>query len=193
MTVLEKVIRSVVEAVGREQGEAFTLLGTEIPRLGKQFPVLTLREAQQILGVTGDDMEPEHERRICEWALKEHDSDFVFITKFPTKIRAFYTMASEGEESRGFDLLFRGLEINSGAQRLHNYNELVERIKERGMNPEKFQFYLQAFKYGMPPHGGCSTGLERFTARMLNLGNVKEASLFPRDLNRIDTLLSMPE
>jgi nondiscriminating aspartyl-tRNA synthetase len=92
--------------------------------------------------------------------------------------------------SRGFDLLFKGLEINSGAQRIHNYNDLVSRISARGLDPNKFTFYLQAFKYGLPPHGGCSTGLERFTARILNLANVKEASLFPRDMNRIDTLLS---
>ena len=99
-------------------------------------------------------------------------------------------MSAEGKLSRGFDLLFRGLEINSGAQRIHDYNEMVARIKERGLDPKKFSFYLQAFKYGMPPHGGCSTGLERFTMKMLELENVKEASAFPRDMNRIDTLLS---
>ena len=136
-------------------------------------------------------MEPEHERKICEWALKEHGCDFVFITRFPTAARAFYTMADEADPtySKSFDLLFRGLEINSGAQRIHGYDEMVARIESRKMDPKKFAFYLQAFKYGMPPHGGCSTGLERLTARMLNLANVKEASTFPRDLNRIDTLL----
>jgi aspartyl/asparaginyl-tRNA synthetase len=138
-------------------------------------------------------MTPEHERAICEWALKEKGSDFVFITKFPTASRAFYTMSDNTAGlSRGFDLLFRGLEINSGAQRIHGYDAMVARIEERGMDPEKFSFYLQAFKYGMPPHGGCSTGLDRFTMRMLNLTNVREASLFPRDMNRIDTLLSDP-
>jgi aspartyl/asparaginyl-tRNA synthetase len=86
--------------------------------------------------------------------------------------------------------LFRGLEINSGAQRIHDYDTLVVRIKERGLDPEKFSFYLQAFQYGLPPHGGCSTGLERLTARMLELPNVKEASCFPRDMNRIDEKLS---
>lgn len=99
-------------------------------------------------------------------------------------------MSEDATLSRGFDLLFRGLEINSGAQRIHDYDEMVARIKERGMDPEKFQFYLQAFKYGMPPHGGCSTGLERFTMKTLMLENVKEASAFPRDMNRIDTSLS---
>lgn len=191
MAVLETTIRDTVQTVAKEHADVFKRLNVEVPRLGEIFPVLTLAEALSVVGGSGDDMDPEHERAICEWALKERDSDFVFITKFPTKARAFYTMNDEEPGlSRGFDLLFRGLEINSGAQRIHNYNELITRIKERGLDPEKFSFYLQAFKYGMPPHGGCSTGLERFTARMLKLSNVKEASAFPRDLNRIDTLLS---
>lgn len=190
MRVLETAIRDVVGEVAMNHADVFSRFGVAVPALGEKFPVLTLKEAHQTLGVPeADDMEPEHERGICEWALKEHGSDFVFITRFPTKARAFYTMAEDATHSRGFDLLFRGLEINSGAQRIHNYDEMIERIKSRGMDPEKFQFYLQAFKYGMPPHGGCSTGLERFTARMLELANVKEATAFPRDMNRIDTLL----
>ncbi len=191
MAVLETVLRDVVQEVAEKHGDEFRRLGAEVPLLGTKFPILTLAEAHQTLGVPSeDDMTPEHERDICEWAKREHDCDFVFITKFPTKARAFYTMTDEGEISRGFDLLFRGLEINSGAQRIHSYDEMVARIIERGMDPEKFAFYLQAFKYGIPPHGGCSTGLERLTARMLGLSNVKEASTFPRDMNRIDSLLS---
>ena len=157
------------------------------------FPQLTLREAQQIIGAPEEpDLEPAHERAICQWAQKERGSDFVFITRFPTTKRAFYTYEdpSEMPYSRGFDLLFRGLEINSGAQRIHHYEDLVARISERGMDPKNFGFYLQAFKYGMPPHGGSSTGLERLTMKMLQIENVKEATLFPRDINRIDTLLS---
>lgn len=191
MVVLEKAIRDVVLAVSEKHADAFKRLNVELPKVGDKFPVLTLKEAHETLGVPpADDMEPEHERKICEWAAKEHGSDFVFITRFPTKARAFYTMGADGELSRGFDLLFKGLEINSGAQRLHNYDELVARIKERGMDPQKFEFYLQAFKYGMPPHGGCSTGVERFTARMLDVANVKEATAFPRDMNRIDLRLA---
>lgn len=191
MAVLETVIRDVVKEVAEKHTAEFARLGAEVPLVGEKFPVLTLKEAHETLGVTPeDDMAPEHERDICEWAKEKHGSDFVFITKFPTASRAFYTMGDSAGESRGFDLLFRGLEINSGAQRIHNYEEMAARIEERGMDPKKFSFYLQAFKYGMPPHGGCSTGLERFTARMLGLGNVKEASAFPRDMNRIDTLLS---
>jgi nondiscriminating aspartyl-tRNA synthetase len=191
MAVLEQTVRDTVTAVAERHADVFERLGTPVPALGKKFPILTLEEAHKTLGVPPeDDMTPEHERNICEWALKEHGSDFVFITKFPTDARAFYTMGTPGGASHGFDLLFRGLEINSGAQRIHDYDEMVTRIKERGMDPAKFGFYLQAFKYGMPPHGGCSTGLERFTMKMLNLANVKEASTFPRDMNRIDLLLS---
>ncbi|HVX90500.1 MAG TPA: aspartate--tRNA(Asn) ligase [Candidatus Paceibacterota bacterium] len=194
MDVLEDVVRDTVNAVAAKHADVFVRFGTEVPHLGKKFPVLTLAEAHKTLGVTPeDDMSPEHERAICEWARKEHDSDFVFITRFPTAARAFYTMGDPAGESRGFDLLFRGLEINSGAQRIHDYDEMVERIQSRGMDAGKFSFYLQAFKYGMPPHGGCSTGLERFTMKMLDLPNVKEAALFPRDLNRIDVLLATNE
>lgn len=194
MAVLETVIRDTVQAVANKHAEVFGRLDSSVPLLGDKFPVLTLAEAHQILGVEpAEDMEPEHERNICEWAKKEHGCDFVFITKFPTASRAFYTMSDGDTLSRGFDLLFRGLEINSGAQRIHNHDEMVARIESRGMDPKKFAFYLQAFKCGMPPHGGCSTGLERLTARMLELANVKEASAFPRDMNRIDSLLSSNE
>ncbi len=195
MAALETTVRDSVSAVVAQHQDVFTRMGVPEPLLGETFPILTLKEALDIVGGSGDDMDPEHERAICEWSKKEKGSDFVFITKFPTKARAFYTMSDSatGGLSRGFDLLFRGLEINSGAQRIHSYDELVQRITERGLDPEKFSFYLQAFKYGIPPHGGCSTGLERFTARMLNLGNVKEASVFPRDMNRIDTLLRSEE
>ncbi len=193
MEVLEKVIQHIVKQVAENHSEVFSRFNTEVPLAPKKFPILTLRQAQKILGVAEDpDLEPEQERNICEWAKKEHHSDFVFITRFPTAKRAFYTYEepSEAPYSRGFDLLFRGLEINSGAQRIHNYDSLIKKMKERGLDPEKFSFYLQTFKYGMPPHGGCSTGLERMTARMLELANVKEATLFPRDMNRIDKRLS---
>jgi nondiscriminating aspartyl-tRNA synthetase len=193
MNVLEQTIKDTVAAVAEKHGGMFARFNTTVPLVPEKIPVLTLREAQKILGVAEEpDLEPEQERNIAEWAKKEKQSDFVFITKFPTKKRAFYTYEDPAEApySRGFDLLFRGLEINSGAQRIHNYNDLVLRLKDRGLDPEKFSFYLQAFKYGMPPHGGSSTGLERMTARMLEIPNVKEATAFPRDINRIDNLLS---
>ncbi len=193
MAVLERAIRDTVRAVADSHSDIFARFNTSVPLVPTEIPVLTLKEAHEILGVPSEpDMAPEHERNICEWAKKEKASDFVFITRFPTSKRAFYTYEdpSEAPFSRGFDLLFRGLEINSGAQRIHDYDTLVAKMKSRGLDPEKFSFYLQAFKYGMPPHGGSSTGLERFTARMLELPNVKEATSFPRDMTRIDNRLS---
>jgi nondiscriminating aspartyl-tRNA synthetase len=202
MKALETAIRDTVKAVAERHPDIFDRFGTTVPEIPTEIPIFTLAEAQAIVAkefnraIEDDgDMSPEDERQICEYAKKNLKSDFVFITRFPTKKRAFYTYEdpSEAPFSRGFDLLFRGLEINSGAQRIHNYEMLVEKIKSRGLDPAKFSFYLQAFKYGMPPHGGCSTGLERITMKMLGLPNIKEATSFPRDMTRIDTPLSKPE
>lgn len=199
LAVLEQVMKDVVGEIAGKHGDIFARLNVPLPKVPEKIPALTLREIQEILekeykikAIGEPDMAPEHEKLICEWALKNHDSDFVFVTKFPTTTRAFYTYEdpSEAPLSRGFDLLFRGLEINSGAQRIHDYDMLMDKIKKWGMKPELFAYYMQAFKYGMPPHGGCSTGLERFTGRMLYLPNIREATAFPRDMNRIDTLLS---
>lgn len=182
MATLERVVRHIADSVPVGK-----------PALPAAIPTLKLREVQKVLGVSEEepDLEPEHERAICAWALKEHGSDFVFVTHYPMSKRPFYTYEDERDPgySKSFDLLFRGLEISTGGQRVHDYAELVRRIEARGMDPKKFSFYLEAFKVGMPPHGGSATGLERFTARLLNLPNVKEAALFPRDLNRIDALL----
>jgi len=199
MKVLENAIRDTVNAVKEKHADIFERFGTTAPLIPAEIPIFTLAEAQALISKEFNrtiedtsDMAPEDERQICEYAKKNLGSDFVFITRFPTKKRAFYTYEDKDEApfSRGFDLLFRGLEINSGAQRIHDHDTLVKRMEERGLDPAKFSFYLQAFKYGMPPHGGSSTGLERITARMLELPNVKEATSFPRDINRIDILLS---
>ncbi len=199
MQELQTTIQDVVKSVGEKHADIFAAFKTEVPLAPAEFPVFTLQEAQAIVAKEygreiedTDDMAPEDERQICEYAKQKFGSDFVFITRFPTKKRAFYTYEdpSEAPLSRGFDLLFRGLEINSGAQRIHDYDSLVQRIKERGMDPAKFEYYLQTFKYGIPPHGGCSTGLERFTGRMLELANIKESTAFPRDMTRIDGRLS---
>lgn len=200
MDILEAVTREAAAAVAETHDAALTRFATEPAALPDgPYPRLTLLEAQEILqekygidAVGETDLEPEHERKICEWAKEEHGSDFVFVTEFPTSKRAFYTypVPENPERSRSFDLLFRGLEINSGAQRYHDYDEVNEKIASRGMDPADFQFYTMSHKFGTPPHGGCSTGLERFTARMLQLPNVKEAVPFPRDINRIDVLLS---
>ena len=200
MDELEAVTREVVSSVLAKHSEVFGRFNIAEPALpDAPYPRLTLLETQTILkeeygiDAIGElDMEPEHERKICEWAKEKHNSDFVFITEFPTSKRAFYSLEipENPELCRSFDLLFRGLEINSGAQRYHEYDSMVAKMKRRNLDPDKFGFYLMHHKYGVAPHGGCSTGLERFTSRMLELPNVKEAVPFPRDINRIDTLLS---
>ena len=197
MDMLEHSVKHIIAKVIEKHGDELQNMGVEAPLVPENIPVLKLREAQKLLGVSQDepDLEPEHERALWEWAKKEHNSDFVFVTHFPLSKRPFYTYEDENDKgyTKYFDLLFKGLEIDSGGQRVHNYDTLVERIKQKGLDPAKFGFYLEAFKVGMPPHGGCSTGLERMTARLLDLTNVKEATFFPRDLNRIDTLLSRDE
>ena len=193
MRELQTAIRYVVEYVSKEHADIFNRFNNTPPLVPDEIPVLTLKEVFGTLGKNeAPDLEPEDERAISAWAKEKKASDFVFVTAYPTKKRAFYTYedTAEAPYSRGFDLLFRGLEINSGSQRIHDHDALVARMKERGLDPEKFSFYLQAFKFGLPPHGGSSTGLERFTARMLELPNVKEATAFPRDMNRIDIRLS---
>lgn len=161
---------------------------------------LTLREAQEIIfeqygrDVRKEkDLNPEDEIDICKWAQKKHNSELVTITHFPTAKRAFYTMPDlkNPEFSLSYDLLFKGMEICSGSQRVNDYDQLVKAIKDRGMDPKNFEMYLQAFKYGMPPEGGFSFGLERMTKQILGLENVREASLFPRDMERVDQRLSL--
>src|SRR4029077_15827340 len=131
MRVLEQTIKDVVRTVTEKHADMFARFNTTVPLVPAEIPILTLKEAHDILGVEHvPDMEPEHERNICEWAKREKGSDFVFITRYPTAKRAFYTYEDRKEApySRGFDLLFRGLEINSGAQRIHDYDELVARM-----------------------------------------------------------------
>ncbi len=175
------------------------MFGVERPILEGKVPRLTLTEAQEIIEkrtdrkVVGEkDLNPEDEIEICKWAFEEMKSDFVTITHFPTKKRAFYTMPdpTNPEFSLSYDLLFRGIEICSGSQRINDYDQLVESIKGRGMDPKNFDVYLHCFKYGMPPEGGFSFGLERITMKLLELKNVREASLFPRDMERVDIRLS---
>ena len=175
------------------------LLGMSLPKVPDKIPAFKLREVQEILkkecgieAIGEPDLEPEHERLICQYAQEKLNSEFVFVTHYPTKKRPFYTYPDEKnpEETKSFDLLFRGVEITTGGQRINDYQHLLENIDKWGYKRENFSFYLEAFKYGMPPEGGCATGLERLTQKLTGLPNVKLATLFPRDLNRIDISLS---
>ena len=169
---------------------------------GELFPHMKLREAQELIKektgadkVAEPDLEPEDERWLCEYAREELGSDFIFITHYPVSKRPFYTMEDPEDPgfTKSFDLLFRGVEITTGGQRVHDVEMLKQKARDKGLDPEKFSFYLQAFQYGIPPHGGWGMGLERLTAKFCGVKNVKEATLFPRDINRIDVLLSTTE
>ncbi|MDR3546933.1 MAG: aspartate--tRNA(Asn) ligase [Candidatus Pacebacteria bacterium] len=199
MAVETKLLRFITDHLRKTCAAQFELLGADIPEVPAKIPSMKLREAQELIfKETGKDnrnepdLEPEDERWLCEWAKKEHDSDFIFITHYPVSKRPMYTMEDSEDPgfTKSFDLLFRGVEITTGGQRRHEYQNLIDGIKMKGLDPDRFSYYLQAFKYGLPPHGGWGMGLERLTAKFLNLANVKEAALFPRDINRIDTLLS---
>ncbi len=195
------LMRYITNYLSEHHAPDLATLGMELPLIpdNDTFPHLKLREAQQLIkertGVdktNEPDLEPEDERWLCEYAREELGSDFIFITHYPVSKRPFYTMEDSEDPgfTKSFDLLFRGVEITTGGQRVHNLSELKTKAVAKGLDPSKFAFYLQAFQYGIPPHGGWGMGLERLTAKFCGVKNVKEATLFPRDINRIDTLLS---
>ena len=201
MRVETGLMKYISAAIQEHNAADLETLGMELPRLpeGDIFPHMKLREAQALIKErTGQDkssepdLEPEDERWLCEYANKELGSDFIFITHYPVSKRPFYTYEDENDPgfTKSFDLLFRGVEITTGGQRVHSVEMLKEKAKAKGLDPEKFDFYLQAFRYGIPPHGGWGMGLERLTSKFCGVTNVKEATLFPRDMNRIDTLLA---
>jgi len=199
MKLGSRLLSYIVETVVKNCSEEMKLVGAHAPETPTEFPHMKLRAAQKIIEEkygekcdTEPDLTPQQEKWICEYAKKKFHSDFIYITHFPVEKRPMYTYEDTEDKgyTKGFDLLFRGLEINTGSQRIHEYGALVENMKRKKVDPERFTFYLQAFKYGMPPHGGFGMGLERLTARLLLLDNVKEATLFPREINRIDKLLS---
>ena len=134
------------------------------------------------------DLSPEGERVICQYFLEKENSPFVYIIGYPQKKRPMYTMPDERLPgyTRSFDLLYKGLEITTGGQRIHHYEQLKESIIHFGGNPKQFDHYLSAFRFGMPPHGGLGMGLERLTMKLLNLDNIRAACLFPRDTSRIE-------
>ncbi len=202
LDALEFVGTTVVKNTAEKHTVVFERFGIEKPLVAAKVPRLKLREAQEIIKErTGRDLSKEmdlnreDEVEIWKWARETHNSDFVTITHFPTKKRAFYTYPDpeNPEYSLSYDLIFKGLEILSGSQRIHDYNQLIEAMEKKGVNPKNFGMYLQAFRYGVPPEGGFSFGLERLTMKLLDLANVREASLFPRDMERVDERFSVTE
>jgi nondiscriminating aspartyl-tRNA synthetase len=194
MRTLTGVLRGMLATLHQECAGELALLKAKLPEVQEVIPALHFSEAQELIGretgadVRGEpDLSPANERFLGEWARHEHGSDFLFVTGYPMAKRPFYTHPDPRRPAfaNGFDLLFRGLELVTGGQRLHRYRDYLAALEARGLEPEPFEGYLQAFKYGMPPHGGFAIGLERWVARLLELPNVREAALFPRDLNRL--------
>lgn len=192
MAVLTGVLRHILAALERDHAGDLEALNVRLPALG-DVPVLDFAEAQELLArrygeaPAPDDLSPAQERALCRWAAEEHGSEWVFVTGYPTAHRPFYTMPDpvRPERSNSFDLLFRGVELVTGGQRIHEYTRLREAIRARGLGEEGFAAYLEAFRYGMPPEGGFAMSLERLLARLLGAENVREVALFPRDVNRL--------
>ncbi len=190
-------LKYLIGELAKNCAAEFELLGAKLPEISETVPAIAFPEAKKMaekfFGKKTDpiDLEPEEEKYLVEYAAKELKSEFLFVTHYPTKKRPWYTMPDDKDANytKSFDLLFRGVEITTGGQRIHNYDQLIANIKAKGIDPDKFKFYLMAFQYGMPPEGGLAIGLERLTAKLLGLPNVKEATLFPRDMKRIDLLL----
>jgi nondiscriminating aspartyl-tRNA synthetase len=161
----------------------------QTPKVPREIPAVHFAEALRIAGAPADepDLAPAHERALGEWALREHGSEFLYVTGYPMRKRPFYTHPDPANVAyaNGFDLLFRGLEIVTGGQRLHRYQDYVDALTRAGEPLEPYQGYLDGFRYGMPPHGGWAIGLERLVGRLTGIANVREVTAFPRDLNRI--------
>ncbi|MFZ2192786.1 MAG: aspartate--tRNA(Asn) ligase [Candidatus Moraniibacteriota bacterium] len=191
MDQLELVMKRISSDIIKNCQEELVEYEGEIS-VPEKFPRIRLTEALEILekeyGKKSEDVDidPEGERLICEWAKKNHNSDFVFLTHYPISIRPFYSMPSpDGQYTETFDLIFKGVEIASGGQRIHNYEQLKNNVIKFGLNPDAFKDYLDIFKLGMPLHGGWGLGSERIVQKILKLDSIKEAILFPRDVKRI--------
>ncbi|GAA1650307.1 aspartate--tRNA(Asn) ligase [Nonomuraea maheshkhaliensis] len=187
MAVLREVVAGMLESVRRRAAPALDLLGVEPPAVPAEIPAVHFTEAQRLTSSDEPDLAPAQERWLGEWARREHGSEFLFVTGYPMSKRPFYTHPDPARpgHSNGFDLLFRGMELVTGGQRLHRYEDYVRALAARGEGTEPYEGYLQAFKYGMPPHGGFALGLERWTARLTGAANVRQSTAFPRDLHRL--------
>ena len=194
MRVLTQVLGEMFAALGTRCAAELALLGATLPAVPAEIPHLFFADAQErIAAAVGahergqPDLSPEGERWLGRWAQEELGSDFLFVTGYPMRKRPFYTHPDpeRPEHSRSFDLLFRGTELVTGGQRLHEHAAYLAALEARGLSPAPFAQYLETFRFGMPPHGGFAIGLERFLMQLLGLPNIRLATLFPRDLSRL--------
>lgn len=187
--VLREVIAGMITAVEERCAPAM-----DLPTVPEELPILHFADAMEMLSAAfGEDLRnepdlaPAHERWLGEWAEREHGAQWLVIEGYPMVKRPFYTHPDPDRPgySRGFDLLFRGIELVTGGQRLHRYADYLRALEQAGLDPEPFASYLEAFRYGMPPHGGFAIGLERFVARLVEVDNIREVTLFPRTITRL--------
>ncbi|HPD45034.1 MAG TPA: aspartate--tRNA(Asn) ligase [Candidatus Woesebacteria bacterium] len=196
----DEVIKTLFRTVADKYADVLAEYNVKIPRTIRETPAITLQEAEEIIYKRTKrevrqepDLDPEGEREIGRYAVEKFNSDLIFITHFPTSKRPMYTFPDpqNPELTLSFDLIGLGTEWITGGQRINDYEQLKRSIQQRGYNPDNFEIpYLQAFKYGMPPEGGFAIGLERITQGLLGLDNIRQASLFPRDMERIDSRLT---
>ena len=187
-------LQYTIKLLEKDYAKELKILGITLPNVDK-IPTVRFDEAKQKVAEKYNrqirnpyDLEPEEEALIGQYFKEEYDADFVFVTHYPSKKRPFYAMDDPADTTYtlSFDLLFHGLEITTGGQRIHDYDMLLEKIEKRGMTTEGMEQYLAVFKYGMPPHGGLGIGLERLTMKIIGEDNVRETTLFPRDLSRLE-------
>ena len=169
------------------------MFNVEVSDVTNKFPRITFEEVKKIMkdkykysGEKEDDLDRHEEELICKYVKEQYNSDFVFVTNFPYSARSFYVMKDENGVTQTYDLLFKGIEITSGAQREHRYDVLKHQIEEKGINPKDLEFYLNFFKYGCPPHGGFGVGLARILMRIFEIDNIREATLIYRGPTRLN-------
>jgi nondiscriminating aspartyl-tRNA synthetase len=194
-SMLNKVMKNVFDHMKTNGADYLALHNAEIPEVPETIPSIKLADFRKLAKEKynyeipeSTDIDPEGERLACRWAKEEHNSDFVFITNYFWKDKPFYTMPSDDSqnETEGFDLLFRGVEIATGSQRIHDYKMLIKNMEAKGVKQAGLESYLDTFKFAMPPHGGWGLGSERIIQLILGLGSIKEAVLFPRDVKRLN-------
>lgn len=193
MQIETGMLKTTFDYLQNNYEQELKLLHVKLPVI-EEIPAIPFREAKEMIAreykrtiADYEDFEPEEEKQLCKLIAQKTGSEFVFVTHYPSKKRPFYAMESREnpEVTQSFDLLFRGLEITTGGQRIHDYEEQIAKMKRRGMDVELFESYLMMHQYGMPPHGGLGLGLERFLSRLLEQENVRYAALFPRDIHRV--------
>ncbi len=189
LAVLRDVLAAMVAEIRTTAAHAADLAHARLPVVPDEIPVVHFRDALTMVGADPDepDLAPEHERRLGRWASETHGSDFLAVEGYPASKRPFYTQPQPDDPrwTNSFDLLFRGVELVTGGQRLHRYADYERALAERGETTDAYAGYLQAFAHGMPPHGGFAVGLERWTARLVGADNIRWTTLFPRDLHRL--------